>query len=54
MATYVWSPSTWPLNNQWINDSLINGIITVNPPVVRPVFILPTRGSIIYTLPTWG
>ena len=27
-------------------------IITVNPPVIRPVFTLPTHDSIIYTLPT--
>jgi len=28
------------------------GIITVNPPEVRPVFILPTRDLKLYTLLT--
>ena len=28
-------------------------IITVNPPEVRPVFTLPTRGLKFYILPTW-
>ena len=27
-------------------------IITANPPVVRPVFTLPTRDLKLYTLPT--
>ena len=30
------------------------GIITVNPPGVRPVYTIPTRGSKLITLPTWG
>ena len=29
------------------------GIITVNPPVVRPIFTLPTRSLKLYTIPTW-
>ena len=31
---------------------LFLGIITVNPPEVRPVFALPTRGLKLITLPT--
>ena len=31
----------------------VGGIITVNPPEVWPVFILPTRSLKLYTLPTW-
>ena len=30
----------------------IFGLITVNPPEVRPVFALPTRGLKLITLPT--
>ena len=32
--------------------TLFLGIISVNPPEVRPVFALPTRGLKLITLPT--
>ena len=35
-----------------IYNRLIIGIITVNPPEVKPVFTLPTRSSKLNTLPT--
>ena len=34
------------------NKEINQGIITVNPSVVWPVFTLPTRGLKLYTLPT--
>ena len=36
----------------WFSRQISIGIITVNPPEVRPVFALSTRGLKLITLPT--
>ena len=56
---------SWPRSNNCILfiSPIINiklcvtyfiGIITVNPPEVRPDNTMPTRSSKLITLPTWG